>query len=128
MNKKEKLEVEEGSTNVFADLGFENPEEELFKADLTAEIARAIRVKNLTQAQAAKILNVDQPRISRLLSGRTDLFSIETLMHFLVALGQDVEVSVKPKPSRRKRAHWSVVGSSRYAVPIPAKSTSKSHD
>ena len=126
MKKKilsQEIECEEGSTNVFADLGFENPEEELLKADLTAEIARIIKKKKLTQLQAAKIFGVDQPRISRLLSGRTDLFSVEMLMRFLVALDQDVEISIKSKPKRRKiRAHCSVVGSQRSYVPMAARS------
>lgn len=122
-NLSQEIEFEEGSTNVFADLGFENPEDELFKADLTAEIARIIKRKKLTQTQVAKILGVDQPRISRLLRGRTDLFSIEMLMLFLNALGQDIELSIKPKPGRRKsRAHCSVVSFPRCSVPMAAKS------
>ncbi|HXF28494.1 MAG TPA: helix-turn-helix transcriptional regulator, partial [Chlamydiales bacterium] len=87
--RQRKPEYEEGSENVFADLGFENPKDELIKSDLTLEIAKIIKKKNLTQAQAAKIIGVDQPRISSLLRGCLDLFSIDTLMHFLNALGQD---------------------------------------
>jgi predicted XRE-type DNA-binding protein len=126
--QKEELEYEVGSENVFADLGFENPEEELLKSDLTAEIAKIIKKKRLTQIQAAGIMGVDQPRISSLLRGRLDLFSLEMLMHFLNALGQDVEIVVKPKPRNRKLAHLSVyVPSSdeRNAVPMAAKASSR---
>lgn len=105
---KEELDYEIGSENVFADLGFENPEEELFKADLVAEISNIIKKKRLTQKQAAKILGVDQPRISSLIRGRLSLFSVEMLLHFLNTLGQDIQVIVKPKPRNRKQAHLSV--------------------
>lgn len=127
MSKKrienEEIKHERGSHNVFADLGFENPEEELFKADLTAEIADLIRKKKLTQASAAKIFGVSQPRVNSLLRGRCDLFSVETLMHFLNALGQDVKVVIKPKPSKRKHAVLSVSASSseRRSIGIAAK-------
>lgn len=125
-NISQEIEFEEGSTNVFADLGFENPEEELFKADLTAEIARIIKRKKLTQTQVAEMLGVDQPRISRLLKGHTNLFSIEMLMLFLNALGQDIEVSIKPKPRRRKsRAHCTVVSCPKIPVSMVAKSRVK---
>lgn len=123
-DKKHKLDYEVGSDNVFADLGFENAEEELLKSDLTAEIANHIKKRRLTQAQAAKILGVDQPRISSLLRGRIDLFSIEMLMHFLTALGQDIQIVVKPKPRNRKQAHLSVVvpaSTSRTSAPLAAK-------
>lgn len=116
-------EHEKGSGNVFADLGFENPEEELLKADLTGEIAFIIKKKKLTQTQVAEILGVDQPRISCLLRGRFDLFSVEMLMHFLQDLGQDIEIVVKPKPRNRKIARLSFFSSSERAyVPMAAKS------
>ncbi len=108
-NKKnqELVEFEIGSKNVFNDLGFENAEEDLVKADLVIEIAKIIKNRHLTQAQAAKIIGVEQPRVSSLLSGYLDLFSIEMLMHFLVMLGRDIEIVVRPKRSRQ-RAHASV--------------------
>lgn len=120
---QEKIEHEFGSGNVFYDLGFDNAEEELLKSDLTAEIAYIIKKKKLTQAKAAKILGVDQPRISSLLRGKLDLFSVEALMNFLQSLGQDVEIVVKPKPRNRKIARLSVVSSTeRCWTPIAAKS------
>lgn len=121
----ENIEYEIGSDNVFADLGFENPTEDILKSDLVGEIAYLIKKKKLTQNQAAKILGVDQPRISSLLRGRLDLFSIETLMHFLNDLGRDVEILVKPKPRNRKQAHLSVnisTSGERSTVPLAAKS------
>jgi len=107
--KKEELELGKTSNNVFEDLGLENPEEDLAKSNLIVEIARVIRGKKLTQSQVAEILSVSQPRVSSLISGNLDLFSIDMLMNFLKILGQDVEISVRPKPKNRKHAHLSVV-------------------
>lgn len=106
---KKEIKPDKISNNVFDDLGFENPEEDLVKSNLIIEISRVIKGKKLTQAELAKILGVNQPRISALLSGNLDLFSIDMLMNFLRILGQDVEISVKPKPKNRKHAHLSVV-------------------
>ena len=62
--------VKEESGNVFADLGLSNPEERLAKADLAIRIAGILRARRLTQAAAARILKIDQPKISRLLRGQ----------------------------------------------------------
>lgn len=104
-NLQDKIHFEISSGNIFADLGFENPEEELLKANLTMEITKIIKQKKLTQAKAAKVMGVDQPRVSSLIRGRLDLFSVERLMHFLNTLDQDVDIIVKPKPRNRKKAH-----------------------
>ena len=124
----DEIKYEEGSDNVFADLGFENPEEELAKSNLTADIARIMREKKLTQTQVAKILGVDQPRISSLLRGRFDLFSFDMLMQFLKMLGQDIEIVVKPKPRNRKTAHLSVVYSGEKVVPMAAKAANSRYN
>ena len=121
-NNIKEIEYEKGSGNVFADLGFENPDDELAKADLTAQISCIIKKKKLTQKQVAEILDVDQPRISSLLRGRLDLFSIEKLMQFLKALGQDIEIKIKPKPRNRKQAHLVVSSCERVSMPMAAKS------
>jgi len=121
--KNIEIEYEESSGNIFAALGFENPEEDLAKANLIAEISHIIRKKKLTQVQVAKMLGVNQPRVSSMLSGNLDLFSMDMLMNFLKILGQDIEIVVMPKPRNRKHAHLSVVSSSeRISVPIAAKS------
>jgi predicted XRE-type DNA-binding protein len=124
IKSNKKIPVHEiSSGNVFADLGLENPEEELIKADLTSEISHLIKKKKLTQIQAAKKLGVDQPRISSLLNGRLDLFSIEMLMHFLQILDQDIQIVITPKPRKQKRAHLSVcVSNTRPVIPLAAHS------
>jgi len=98
---KNPVRAEKGSGNVFADLGFPHPEQELLKARLALEIYRIIRKRGLTQTEAAKILGVRQPHVSALMRNRGGTFSVERLMDFLTALGQDVEINVKPARGRQ---------------------------
>lgn len=107
MNKK--IAVEEGSGNVFADIGLPDPEERLAKANLAIRISEAIRARRLTQTRAAHILKIDQPKISRLLRGQLSGFSTERLLHFLTLLGRDIEITVKPAPRSRRQGHLRVV-------------------
>ena len=93
---KKPITVEKSSGNVFADLGFPHPEQELLKAKLTLQIYRLIKSRDLTQAEAGKILGIKQPHVSALMRNRSGTFSVERLMDFLTALGQDVEISLKP--------------------------------
>jgi predicted XRE-type DNA-binding protein len=97
------IPVTPGSGNVFADLGFAEPEEELTKAQLASHIRQIIKRRRLTQVAAASLMGIDQPKVSALLNGRLANFSSERLMRLLTALGQDVEITVKAKP--RNRAH-----------------------
>jgi predicted XRE-type DNA-binding protein len=90
------VRFERSSGNVFADLGLPNPEQELLKARLTLQIYRLIKKRGLTQARAGEILGIHQPRVSALMRNRAGAFSIERLMDFLTALGQDVEITVTP--------------------------------
>jgi predicted XRE-type DNA-binding protein len=90
------IQSDKGSGNVFADLGIPHPEQELLKAKLTLQIYRIIKGRNLTQVEAGKILGIKQPHVSTLMRNRSGTFSVERLMDFLTALGQDVEISVKP--------------------------------
>jgi len=82
--------------NVFRDLGLPHPERELLRAKLTLEIYRLIRERGLTQTAAGKLLGIRQPHVSALMRNRSGSFSVERLMEFLVALGQDVEITVRP--------------------------------
>lgn len=104
-----KTEVEESSGNVFADMGLPDAEERLAKAGLAVRISEAIRARRLTQTQAARILKIDQPKISRLLRGQLSGFSTERLMNFLTRLGRDVEITVKPAPRSRRQGRLRVV-------------------
>ncbi len=96
------VSVEESSGNVFADLGLENPEELLAKAQLVQRIADIIAERKLTQARAATLLGVNQPKVSALLRGKLEGFSTDRLFRFLNALGRDVEIIIRPaRPTRR---------------------------
>ena len=83
------------SGNVFEDLRVEEPVEALAKSELAALIARALRARRLTQIAAAKVLGIDQPKVSELMRGRLTRFSTERLMTFLTRLGRDVEIVVR---------------------------------
>lgn len=107
MNKK--LEIEESSGNVFADIGLPNPEERLAKANLAMRISEAIRARRLSQTRAAHVLRIDQPKVSRLLRGQLSGFSTERLMHFLTLLGRDVEITIRLAPRSRRQGRLRVV-------------------
>jgi predicted XRE-type DNA-binding protein len=103
------IDVVEGSGNVFADIGLPNPDERLAKAELAIRISSTIRARRLTQARAARMLKIDQPKVSRLLRGRLSGFSTERLMHFLTLLGRDVEIVIKAPPRSRRQGRLRVV-------------------
>jgi predicted XRE-type DNA-binding protein len=101
----EDVELTWSSGNVFADLGLEDPDLLLAKADLAIAITNIIKERGLTQAAAAKELGVDQARVSAIVRGRLDDFSLQRLMAFARSLGQDVHISVTPSgdPARLGR-------------------------
>jgi len=94
----EDIKVTLSSGNIFADLGLPDADHLLAKADLAIEISSIIEDRGLTQAEAAEIMGVDQPKVSALVRGRLDGFSMERLYRFLNALGRDVEIVVRPTP------------------------------
>src|SRR5438552_4078926 len=98
------VRVERGSGNVFADLGLPNPDLALAKAHLVRRIRDLIADQNLTQAKAAALLGLDQPKVSALVRGRVEGYSIDRLFRFLNALGQRVEISVHPAAPARIQA------------------------
>ncbi len=108
--REAKIPVTPGSANVFADLGFAAPEEELTKAQLASCIRQIIKRRRLTQVAAASIMGIDQPKVSALLNGRLGNFSSERLMRLLTALGQDVDITVRAKPRNRALGRIRVIG------------------
>ena len=100
--------IEEGSGNVFADLGLPDAEELLSKAQLMGRIAEIIKGRRLTQDQAAEVLETTQPIVSNLMNGKLHGFSLERLVRFLNALGRDVDIVVKRRPRSRGRARTRV--------------------
>jgi len=101
-----KFKVARSSGNVFKDLGF--PEEEAehlrVRADLLIQIQKALKARGLKQAEAAKVLGVTQPRVSDLVRGRIDLFSVDSLIDMLARLGIRVRLVVTPSRKRLRVA------------------------
>jgi predicted XRE-type DNA-binding protein len=88
--------VERSSGNVFSDLGF-GPEESQnlkIRADLMIELSKLIEARGLTQTAAAKLLGVTQPRISDLMRGKIDRFSVDTLIAMLGHAGASISFSI----------------------------------
>jgi len=104
MPRESSLKVTPSTGNVFRDLGFpaEEAEHLLIRADLLIQLQKVLTARGLTQAKAAKLLRVTQPRVSDLLRGRIDLFSTDSLIDMLARLG--VHVRFVLKPSRRRVA------------------------
>jgi len=103
------IPVNPSSGNVFADLGFAEPEEELTKAQLASQIRETIKRRRLTQRAAAAVMGVDQPKVSALMNGRLANFSSDRLIRMLTALGQDVEILVKERAATCGRGSVRVV-------------------
>jgi predicted XRE-type DNA-binding protein len=94
MTRSAKSTVTKSTGNVFEDLQVTDPSEALAKSELAAIIAQALRARRLTQTAAARVLGIDQPKVSELLRGRLTRFSTERLLLFLLRLGRDVDIVV----------------------------------
>ena len=90
-----------GSTNVFADLGYLDAEERQTKLRLAYLLNTILSDRGLTQSEAAKLLEINQPKISALANYKLEGFSIERLMTFLTALDRDVDIVIRRKPRGR---------------------------
>jgi predicted XRE-type DNA-binding protein len=89
--------ITRGTANVFADLGLPDAAERQTKTRLAMALNRIIKDQGLKQIDAARLLGVPQPKVSALVNYRLDGLSVERLMDYLVALGRDVEIIVRPK-------------------------------
>lgn len=110
-------DVKKSSGNVFADLQVAKPMETLAKAQLARQIINLINERGLTQAQAGEVLCIDQAKVSALSRGQLSGYSTDRLFRYLIALGQDVEILVKKKPTSRGHARLHVL------TPGPATKT-----
>jgi predicted XRE-type DNA-binding protein len=89
--------ITRGTGNVFADLGLPDAGERQTKTRLALALNRIIKEQGLKQIDTARLLDVPQPKVSALVNYRLEGFSVEKLMEFIVALGRDVEIIVRPK-------------------------------
>jgi predicted XRE-type DNA-binding protein len=100
--KMKKPASTKSSGNIFADIGLPDAEVSLLKADLIINIAGLIREKGLTQAQAAKIMGLAQPDVSKLMRGHFAGFSYERIFGFLTALGENVTIRVREAKTKKQ--------------------------
>ena len=109
MASQQDTQVMMSSGNVFADLGVAEPEEELAKVQLASHIRQTIKHRRLTQAAAAVLMGVDQPKVSALINGRLSGFSSDRLLRYLTALGQDVDIVIRSTTSKKGPGHLRVI-------------------
>lgn len=102
--------IEQGSDNIFADLNIPEPSLYLAKAQLAHQICTIIQQRNLTQVEAAKILGINQPKVSALTKGNLDGFSSDRLFKFLNLLDHDIEITVYPTTNPNQQAGIRVHG------------------
>ena len=91
------IRMKRGSGNIFVDVGFPKKEAVnlLIRSRLMLEVTDLIDKRKLTQKRAAKLLGVTQPRISNLIRGRLELFSIDSLVEMLTILGVEIRISAR---------------------------------
>jgi predicted XRE-type DNA-binding protein len=95
---KQRPKVDVGSGNIFADLGLPDAEDMLLKSMIVIELRRLIKRRKLTQTAAAKLMDIGQADLSRILRGHFRGYSVAKLMRMLTAFDQDVEITTRPHP------------------------------
>lgn len=119
MITNEETQVYQSSDNIFADLGRPDAEEAFARVRLAKQIAEVITHRNLTQAKAAEIMCLDQPKVSALMNGRLAGFSLDRLFRCLNLLGQEVEIIITDKSNESSLpAHIIVTQSIDFRRPI----------
>lgn len=108
-NAERRSAVTRGTGNVFADLGFPDAAERQAKLRLAYALNQVLEARTLSQADAAQVLGVTQPKVSSLRHYKLAGFSVERLMKLLTALDQDVDIVIRRKPRSRKAARIRVV-------------------
>src|SRR4249920_85252 len=108
-NAERREPIIRGTGNVFADLGYSDAVERQAKLRLAYALNQVLEGRKLTQAKAAKVLGVTQPKISALRHYKLAGFSVERLMNLLTAVDRDVEIVVKRKPASRRVGRIRVV-------------------
>jgi predicted XRE-type DNA-binding protein len=108
-NAERREPITRGTGNVLSDLGFPDAAERQAKLRLAYALNHVLESRKLSQADAAKVLGVTQPKVSALRHYKLAGFSVERLMNLLTALDQDVEIIIRRKPRSRKTARISVV-------------------
>jgi predicted XRE-type DNA-binding protein len=111
---------------VFSDLGFPDAVERQAKLHLAYALNQVLDGRKLSQADAAKVLGLTQPKVSALRHYKLAGYSVERLMNLLTALDQDVEIVIRRKPRSRKSARISVVAEQMAVRPKTAPQSPRS--
>lgn len=101
MRKKRDV-IEHGSTNVFADLGFADPEEKKLKVQLAMRLNALLEERGVSQSKVAILLGIPQPHVSDLVNYRLNRFPSERLLHLITLLDRDVEILIRPKSTKHQ--------------------------
>ena len=99
--KSQRVKIERSNGNVFADLDLPDAEAHLLKAELVTRIDKIIRQRGLKQVEAAKLLGLSQPDVSRLMRGDFKEYSMDRLLRLLTALGRDVAIIIQDSDAGR---------------------------
>lgn len=101
-----KLTMVRGSANIFADLGFDAEESQnlLLRSQTMVAVSRWFQSSELTQASAAKVIGITQPRLNQLLKGKINEFSLDALVNMATRAGMRVGLTIKPAPTVNIRA------------------------
>lgn len=102
-------DITHGTANVFADLGYADAAERQIKTRLAMAVNDLLKERKLKQREIAEVLGVPQPKVSALKNYRLDQFSVEKLLAFLTTLNQDVEIMIRPHPTRGEPGSISVL-------------------
>ena len=101
MSAKQETSIRRGTKNVFADLGFPDAETHLLKAQLMSRVQDTMQDRKLNQTNAARVMGVSQPDLSRMLKGRFRDVSVELIMRMLTKLGCEVDIVIKSQTRKR---------------------------
>jgi predicted XRE-type DNA-binding protein len=93
------VSFEEGSGNVYADLGLENAEELFARAQIGFRVYQILTGQMLKQREIAQLLNIAQPEVSHLMNGHYSRFTTDKLLDFLKRLDQTVIIQIRPHQS-----------------------------
>jgi predicted XRE-type DNA-binding protein len=103
------IEIEEGTGNVYADLGMADADEMIVKAQLATKIGEIIKSRKWSQQQAADVLGLTQPKLSKMLRGQFRGISEAKMLNCLARLGRDIQIIIGPARRAASAGYVAVV-------------------
>jgi predicted XRE-type DNA-binding protein len=92
--RRRRIRFEEGSGNIFADLGLKNADQLLARAQIGFHVFHILEDQKLKQREIAEILGIAQPEVSHLMNGHFSRFTTDKLLDFLKRLDRKVTIEV----------------------------------